>query len=167
MNRHRLFFALIALAAASLLAGCWGSSKETSLSVGSSTTPAKVGSEQCTNTCHAATPDILGHPIAATWTASMHRTDGNVQCEDCHGGGAIKDFGASRRAARIQNQDRYYPIDARRSFYDASFVFPPMQLAALDGSWGEWQASGSVYEFRSASMGAISRACRRSSGGPR
>jgi alpha-galactosidase len=74
--------------------------------------------------------------------------------EDCHGGGAIKDFGASRRAAKIQNQDRYYPIDARRSFYDASFVFPPMQLAALDGSWGEWQASGSVYEFRSASMGA-------------
>ena len=74
--------------------------------------------------------------------------------ENCHGGGAIKDFGASRRAAKIQNQDRYYPIDARRSFYDASYVFPPMQLAALDGSWGEWQASGSVYEFRSASMGA-------------
>jgi hypothetical protein len=74
--------------------------------------------------------------------------------ENCHGGGAIKDFGASRRAAKIQNQDRYYPIDARRSFYDASFVFPPMQLAALDGSWGEWQAAGSVYEFRSASMGA-------------
>ena len=32
--------------------------------------------------------------------------------------------------------------------------FPPMQLAALDGSWAEWQATGSVYEFRSASMGA-------------
>jgi hypothetical protein len=74
--------------------------------------------------------------------------------EDCAGGGAIKDFGASRRAAKIQNQDRYYPIDARRSFYDSSYVFPPMQLAALDGSWAEIQASGSVYEFRSASMGA-------------
>ena len=74
--------------------------------------------------------------------------------EDCAGGGTIKDFGASRRAAKIQNQDRYYPIDARRSFYDSSYVFPPMQLAALDGSWAECQAAGSVYEFRSSSMGA-------------
>jgi hypothetical protein len=74
--------------------------------------------------------------------------------ENCAGGGTIKDFGASRRAAKIQNQDRYYPIDARRSFYDSSYVFPPMQLAALDGAWGELQASGSVYEFRSSSMGA-------------
>ena len=29
-----------------------------------------------------------------------------------------------------------------------------MQLAALCGSWAEWQATGSVYEFRSASLGA-------------
>ena len=74
--------------------------------------------------------------------------------ENCSGGGTIKDFGASRRAAKIQNQDRYYPIDARQSFYDASFAFPPMQLAALVGSWADWQAAGSVYDFRSASMGA-------------
>jgi hypothetical protein len=74
--------------------------------------------------------------------------------ENCAGGGRIKDFGASRRAAKIQNQDRYYAIDARRSFYDSSYVFPPMQLAALDGSWAELQAAGSVYEFRSSSMGA-------------
>jgi hypothetical protein len=74
--------------------------------------------------------------------------------EDCSGGGTIKDFGASRRAAKIQNQDRYYPLDARQSFYDASFMFPPMQLAALVGSWSDWQATGSVYEFRSAALGA-------------
>lgn len=74
--------------------------------------------------------------------------------EDCAGGGAIKDFGASRRAAKIQNQDRYYPLDARQSFYDASHVFPPMQLAALVGSWSDWQATGSVYEFRSGALGA-------------
>ncbi len=74
--------------------------------------------------------------------------------EDCSGGGTIKDFGASRRAAKIQNQDRYYPLDARQSFYDASFVFPPMQVAALVGAWSDWQATGSVYEFRSASLGA-------------
>ncbi len=74
--------------------------------------------------------------------------------ENCAGGGRIKDFGTSRRAAKIQNQDRYYPLDARQSFYDSSFVFPPLQLAALMGSWAEWQATGSVYEFRSSSMGA-------------
>jgi len=33
-------------------------------------------------------------------------------------------------------------------------MFPPMQLAALEGTWAEWQATGSVYEFRSSSMGA-------------
>ena len=74
--------------------------------------------------------------------------------ECCSGGGRIKDFGASKRAAKIQNQDRYYPIDARQSFYDTSYVFHPMQIAALDGSWKAWQASGSVFEFRASSMGA-------------
>ena len=29
-----------------------------------------------------------------------------------------------------------------------------MQIATLSGSWSDWQASGSVYEFRSASLGA-------------
>ena len=74
--------------------------------------------------------------------------------ECCSGGGRIKDFGVSKRAGRIQNQDRYYPLDARQSFYDSSHVLHPMQIAALDGSWAEWQATGSVFEFRSASMGA-------------
>jgi hypothetical protein len=74
--------------------------------------------------------------------------------ENCANGGAIKDFGASRRCSRIQNQDRYYPIDARRAFYDSSYVFPPMQLGTLVGAWAEWQASGSVYEFRSSALGA-------------
>jgi hypothetical protein len=73
--------------------------------------------------------------------------------ECCSGGGRIKDFGVARRAGRIQNQDRYYPLDARQSFFDSSHVLHPMQLAALDGSWAEWQATGSVFEFRSASMG--------------
>ncbi|MHB9008154.1 MAG: hypothetical protein ACYDC1_14605, partial [Limisphaerales bacterium] len=74
--------------------------------------------------------------------------------EACASGGRIKDFGVSKRAARIQNQDRYYPLDARQSFYDTSHIMHPMQIAALDGSWAEWQATGSVFEFRSASMGA-------------
>ena len=85
-----------------------------------------------------------------TWYAEFP----DFSWENCQNGGAIKDFGAMGRAGKIFNQDRYYPIDARRSFYDSSFAFPPMQLAAPVGSWAEWQASGSVYEFRSASMGA-------------
>ena len=78
----------------------------------------------------------------------------NFSYENCSGGGRIKDYGILRRSMKIQNQDRYYPIDGRRSFYDSSYALHPMQLAALCGSWAEWQAAGSVYEFRSASMGA-------------
>lgn len=74
--------------------------------------------------------------------------------ENCACGGAMKDFGALRRCSRIQNQDRYYPIDARRAFFDSSHVLPPTQISTLVGAWAEWQASGSVYEFRSASLGA-------------
>lgn len=78
----------------------------------------------------------------------------NFLYENCSGGGRIKDYGVMKRAMRIQNQDRYYPIDARRAFWDASYALHPMQLSTLSGSWSEWQASGSVYEFRSASLGA-------------
>ena len=74
--------------------------------------------------------------------------------ENCSSGGGLKDFGAVKRAAKVQNQDVYWPVEARRSFYDASHVFHPMQLASVVGSWKPWQAEGSVYEFRSASMGA-------------
>lgn len=87
-------------------------------------------------------------------TDALYAQNPGFLWECCAGGGRMKDFGVSRRASKIQNQDQYRPIDARRSFYDASFVFPPMQLAALTGSWSDWQASGSVFEFRSASMGA-------------
>jgi hypothetical protein len=78
----------------------------------------------------------------------------NYRYENCSGGGSIKDYGVMRRAVRIQDQDRYYPIDARRAFYDASYALHPAQISTLSGSWSEWQASGSVYEFRSASLGA-------------
>ena len=59
-----------------------------------------------------------------------------------------------KRAIRIQDQDVYRPIDARRAFWDSSYALHPMQISTLSGSWSDWQASGSVYEFRSASLGA-------------
>ncbi len=74
--------------------------------------------------------------------------------ENCSGGGRLKDYGIMRRAIRIQDQDRYYPLDARQAFWDSSYAMHPMQLSTLSGSWAEWQASGNVYEFRSASLGA-------------
>ncbi len=85
---------------------------------------------------------------------SLYASIPNFSYENCSGGGRIKDYGILKRCFKIQNQDRYYPLDARRSFYDASHALHPMQIAALCGSWAEWQAAGSVYEFRSASMGA-------------
>ena len=74
--------------------------------------------------------------------------------ENCSNGGGLKDYGAVKRCSKIQNQDVYYPIEARKAFYDASHAFHPMQLAGVVGSWDAWQATGSVYEFRSSSMGA-------------
>lgn len=85
---------------------------------------------------------------------SMYKRIPGFLWENCSSGGGLKDFGAVSRAATVQNQDVYWPVEARRSFYDASHVFPPMQLASVVGSWKAWQAEGSVYEFRSASMGA-------------
>ena len=85
---------------------------------------------------------------------SLHADIPTFLWENCQCGGAMKDFGATRRSAKIQNQDRYYPIDARRAFYDASHIFPSAQLMPLVGTWDEWQSDGSVYEFRSAALGA-------------
>lgn len=85
---------------------------------------------------------------------SMYKKIPGFLWENCSNGGRIKDYGALRRAGRIQNQDTYFPIDARRSFYDASYALHPVQIAALTGSFAPWQASGSVYEFRCSSMGA-------------
>ncbi len=85
---------------------------------------------------------------------SLYLSITNFSYENCSGGGRIKDYGILKRCMKIQNQDRYYPLDARQSFYDSSFALHPIQIAALCGSWAEWQATGSVYEFRSASMGA-------------
>jgi len=83
----------------------------------------------------------------------LHANVPNFAYENCSGGGRIKDYGVMKRAIRIQDQDRYYPIDARRAFWDTSYALHPMQISTLSGSWSEWQASGSVYEFRSASLG--------------
>ena len=48
--------------------------------------------------------------------------------ENCNCGGTLKDFASMKRATRIQTTDAYDPINVRRSFYDASYAFPSMQL---------------------------------------
>lgn len=74
---------LFLLTALFTLSGCGSGHHEGVQSpLGSAT---KVGSESCTNTCHADTKDITGDKIAAVWAATTHTTNGGVQCEDCHG----------------------------------------------------------------------------------
>ncbi len=85
---------------------------------------------------------------------SLYRAIPTFLWENCSSGGGLKDFGAVSRASKVQNQDVYYPLEARRSFYDATFAMHPMQLACVVGSWEPFAAQGSGYEFRSASMGA-------------
>ena len=47
----------------------------------------RVGSSNCTDSCHASTQDITGTAITAAWSSTTHTTEGGVQCEDCHGSG--------------------------------------------------------------------------------
>lgn len=79
---------LLIVAAAFLLSGCSSGHKEAGAE-SAITPPTRVGSESCTNTCHASTVDITGTPIAQAWAATTHRTVEGVQCEDCHGGGSL------------------------------------------------------------------------------
>ena len=45
---------------------------------------------------------------------SLYATIPNFAYENCSGGGRIKDYGILKRRLKIQNQDRYYTIDARQ-----------------------------------------------------
>jgi len=72
------------LVALFFLAGCGSGTKEAGPQPPLETAT-KVGSESCTNTCHATTVDVTGTQIAPAWAATTHTTDGNVQCENCHG----------------------------------------------------------------------------------
>jgi hypothetical protein len=70
-----------------LLGGC-GSSKKEGAQQTQVAAPTKVGSQSCTNTCHAASKDLSGNVISQVWANTTHTTVQGVQCEDCHGGGS-------------------------------------------------------------------------------
>ncbi len=70
----------VLMALVALVSGCGGGDSRPS-------GVENVGSSTCTNVCHASTVDITGNQIAAVWAVTAHTTDGNVQCEDCHGAG--------------------------------------------------------------------------------
>ena len=89
---------------------------------------------------------------------AMKREIPNFQWENCSGGG-LKDYGAMKRATKIQITDTICPaITTRRVFYDCSFALHPIQLQAMLG----WHArnrpgepGGLAYDFRSAALGAF------------
>ncbi|BCS55903.1 hypothetical protein [Geobacter sp. SVR] len=88
------------LAMAFLLGGC-GSSKKEGTEAESTTVQnaQKVGSDTCTNNCHALTQDVTmrgandGRTIVSAWKSSVHFNQATnteiVGCEDCHGGGSL------------------------------------------------------------------------------
>lgn len=79
MTNRLLINGTLLLMALFILSGC-GSSSDPAVS-------ARVGSKNCTDTCHASTQDITGTAITGAWSGTTHTTDGGVQCEDCHGAG--------------------------------------------------------------------------------
>lgn len=79
-HRYRLLVSgTLLLMALFILGGCGGGSDPVASE--------RVGSKNCTDSCHASTQDITGSPITSVWSGTTHTTDGGVQCEDCHGGG--------------------------------------------------------------------------------
>lgn len=52
----------------------------------------------------------------------------NFKWENCDCGGALKDFASMSRSARIFSTDSYSSDVLRKSFYDASYVLPAMQI---------------------------------------
>jgi len=71
--RHRVLVALTVAAAAAALAGCWASSKDTSLTVAPAGPPAgasAVGIDKCYN-CHSGTA-VNGRSIFEDWASSRH-----------------------------------------------------------------------------------------------
>lgn len=85
----------------------------------------------------------------------------NFKWENCTCGSAFMDFASMKRCIRIQGSDMYKSIQARMFFYDASHVFPPMQLMGFNSGISNYPDSDIFPEsydkklmFRSASMGA-------------
>ena len=86
-NLSRMHMVFSGLLVSALLAGCGSSNREGAPDPVAA--PTAVGSASCVNICHAATQDITGNVISATWAATTHTTISGVQCEDCHGGGSL------------------------------------------------------------------------------
>jgi hypothetical protein len=83
-NNSNSLLIVVLISAMGLVFGCGSGNKESS-GEDPLQGPTKVGSEQCTNTCHAVTKDKTGTSIAAAWASTTHTTVQGVQCEDCHG----------------------------------------------------------------------------------
>ena len=81
------------------------------------------------------------------------------QWENCSGGGPLKDYGALKRATKIQIHDSISPaITNRRVFYDSSHVLHPIQMQSFLGWHARTlpgQLQGLVYDFRSVALGAF------------
>ena len=85
----------------------------------------------------------------------------NFKWENCACGSPIYDFGAMKRSIRIQSSDMYKSIQTRMAFYDASYIFPPMQIEGFVSGIANFPDTAIFPEqydkklmFRSASMGA-------------
>ena len=90
---------------------------------------------------------------------ALHRDVPGFQWENCSGGGPLKDYGAMRRATKIQICDTVdEAIVTRRVFHDSSYALHPIQLQGFLG-WHNrsrpGEAGGLAYDFRSAGLGAF------------
>jgi hypothetical protein len=90
---------------------------------------------------------------------TLQREVPGFQWENCSGGGPIKDYGAMRRATKIQICDTVDDaLVTRRVFHDSAYALHPIQMQGFLG-WHNrtrpGEPGGLVYDFRSAGLGAF------------
>ena len=80
----------------------------------------------------------------------------NLKWENCSCGGTLKDYKSMQYATRIQSTDTYSALDVRRTFYDASYTLPAMQILQWfnDIMFADILTDDNDYRFRSVLMGS-------------
>ena len=90
---------------------------------------------------------------------ALHKEVPGFQWENCAGGGPIKDYGAMRRATKIQICDTVdEAVVTRRVFHDSSYALHPIQMQGFLGWHARarpGEAGGITYDFRSVALGAF------------
>ncbi len=102
--------------------------------------------------------DVSYHATRAYYEiySRVRRDHPGLLFEICNDGGRMVDFGSAAHGDYFSMSDGYDPLSNRRTFYDASYVFPPAMLEAYVEKWATPSIENFRYMLRSGMMGWFS-----------